>query len=206
MPPPTPPSSPPFFLNEAFWTMIAAILALVFGVFGSLILRWWAQRFAAKLTIGFDKLPNYSGVLGGAFHARVPVFNQTGKEAAREIEVFLQDINLEYSPQPFTKPSYLPLRLRWTHGSDPVCDRIAGGAYRLLDLAALSTDPANQQIVLSFATERNIPARLFAGEYRLDLLITDNSTARKLEVKLTLHNMAIAQGENPGDYISIEEL
>src|SRR5947207_7421835 len=121
----------------AWWTAITAIVAAVlglWGIFGPPIVSW---LWKPKLELVFDKLSGFSEIINGNWCLRLPVLNRTGRRSATAIEVFLESIRQEHvrnRPQPST---YLPVRLLWTHERKPVSDRIAGGAYRLLDFGYL---------------------------------------------------------------------
>jgi hypothetical protein len=118
-------------------------------------------------------------------YLRVPVSNRKGRKAATEVEVFLESIQEQAAGRRVQLPTYLPLRLLWCHGDSAVCDRIAGGAYRLLDLGSLvsqtgrynpNTDETDETDVTELELRTEIWSRfrvsLPLGSYTIQLLIT----------------------------------
>ena len=209
------------YLDSTAWTALATIVALVLGVYGILgpsLLAWIRKP---KLLLEVSKLEEHSEMIGDVFMLRIPVSNQKGRKAAKEIEVFLESIVEEHVEHPIRIPKYLPLRLLWCHGETPICDHIAGGAFRLLDLGHLTftinsetgfveavmarLNEANP-IVLGFRTEI-IPnfaqLGLPVGSYTLRFLIVSASTAERQKITLTVRNQLLQYELPLSSYIHI---
>jgi hypothetical protein len=110
----------------------------------------------------------------------------------------------------------------WAHGGGPVCDRIAGGAYRLLDLGQLTftinsgtgfveavmarLSEANP-VVLGFTTEIIPIAQklgLPVGSYILDFLIASDSTVDRPSITITIRNQLLEQGAGLQQYLHVQ--
>lgn len=208
-------------LDSTAWTALATIVALILGLYGisGPPLRAWIRKPKLRLEIG--KLAEHSELVGDVFVLRIPVSNQRGRRAAKEVEVFLESIGEEHVEHPLQLPKYLPLRLLWCHGESPICDHVAGGAYRLLDLGRLTftinsetgfveavmarLNEANP-IVLGFRTEI-VPnfeqLGLPVGSYTLGFLIISKSTAERQKITLTVRNQLLEYGLPLSSYVHI---
>jgi hypothetical protein len=208
-------------LDSTAWTALATIVALVLGVYGIFgpPIGAWIRKPRLRLEIG--KLADHSELIGDVFMLRIPVSNEKGCRAAKEIEVFLESIVEEHVDHPIHVPKYLPLRLLWCHGQGPICDHIAGGAFRLLDLGQLTftinsetgfveavmsrLNEANP-IVLGFSTEivptfaqLGVPV----GSYTLGFLIVSASTGERQKMTVTVRNQLLQHGLPLSSYIHI---
>jgi hypothetical protein len=194
-------------LDGTAWTALATIVAMTLGfigVFGKGISTWCRKP---RLLLRFDRLLAHSECVQERFwQLRLPVFNRKWLNAATKVEVFLEYIEKQNVTHPFTPPTYLPIRLHWSHAGGPVCDRITGGTYRLIDFGKLSFSinaetgfgeavmaELNEasRVVLGFDTE--IPAvnaelRLPAGHYVLGLIVAATCVTKRYRVRVMIHN------------------
>ena len=210
-------------LDTTWWTAIATIIALglgLWGIFGPSITR---RIYRPTLRLCFCDLATHSERINDTFHLRVPVANTEGKIPATDIEVYLLSITQEDVQDPIQVPTYLPIRLVWAHGGQPVVDRIAGGTKRLLDFGHLTfttnsttsfveaisarIDQANP-ILLGFNLEI-VPTAgrigLPMGSYRLKFLISCSEGTIHQRAVVTLRNRHLEDGNMLADYLHIEE-
>ena len=210
-------------LDSTAWTAIATIVALMLGLYGvfgkALIARIWRPQ----LRLEVDMLAEYSELIDDVFVLRVSVSNQGGRSAAKQVEVFLERIREEHVKYPLQLPKYLPVRLLWCHGTGAICDRIAGGAQRLLDFGQLTFTINSRTgfveaikarlnevnpVVLGFSAEI-VPTfgklGLPSGSYAIDFLITSESSARRQTVKLSIRNQLLDYTLPLSRYIEIED-
>jgi hypothetical protein len=202
----------PFGLDLTWWTAITVIVAAVlglWGVVGPIIVRWvWKP----KLELVFDRLSDFSEIRDGKRCLRLPVSNWTRHPVANNIEVFLESIRNEHVKKPRPLATYLPVRLLWSHGSKPVCDRIASGAYRLLDIGYLVFTVGPKQLLdpdsaradaLVFYTEVGT-LELAIGSYVIGFLVTSHSSVKRYRFKLTIRDQAFDPKAKPKRYLKIE--
>src|SRR5262249_43556195 len=130
------------YLDATAWTAIVAIVALALGLYGAFgaPLVSWIRRPILRLEV--QRLDRHSELSPdrSQFILRVPVSNPKGRRAGTEVEVFLESVEEKGASHRVRLPTYLPVRLLWCHGGSAVCDRIAGGAHRLLDLAQIVSE------------------------------------------------------------------
>jgi hypothetical protein len=198
--------------------MVAAALGL-WGIFGSAIVSWLRKP---KLELIFDRLSEFSEIIGDYWCLRLPVSNRTGRRSATAIEVFLESIREEHAKHPLQLPTYLPVRILWAHDRKAVCDRIAGGAYRLLDLGHLTFKinikadfveavvfrlPDANPVALGFITEID-PAALRlglpVGSYIIGFLVASDSSAERYRFKLTVRGQPFEPKAKLERYLHIE--
>ncbi len=211
-------------LDATWWTALAAIVALVlglWGIFGPPIVRWIKQP---KLKLVFSELTEHSELLDDIYHLRVPVANADGKSPATDVEVFLLTIVQEHVKDPIQLPTYLPIRVVWAHGGQPVSDRIAGGTQRLLDLGHLTftiNSTTGYEEAISARIEEANPALLGfnleiiptsgriglpVGTYTLKFLISSSESTFRQSFVVTVRNRRLQDGERLGDYLHINQL
>jgi hypothetical protein len=147
-----------------------------------------------NLRLEVERLANHSELSKDCrqFFLRLPVSNRKGRRAGTEIEVFLESVQESGAGHRVHLPTYLPVRLLWSHGKAAVCDRIPGAAYRLLDLGYVvskpgkydpETDTMDHTDVNELVFETEISSKVYVGlplgSYKVQFLITSASTARR---------------------------
>ena len=139
-------------LDATAWTAIATIVVGILGLYGAFWkpLASWIWKPILRLEV--ERLADHSDLSHDRrmFVLHIPVSNRARRRAATDIEVFLESIQRQHADRRFELPTYLPVRLLWCHGQSAICDRIAGGAYRLLDLGYITSqrgtyDPATDK-------------------------------------------------------------
>jgi hypothetical protein len=210
------------WLDATAWTALATIVAAALGLYGAFWSNFWPWLRKPVLELGFDRFSEYSELIGNVWWLRLPVSNRASRRSAQNVEVFLESIREEYVQHPLQIPKFLPIRLIWAHGGGPVCDRIAGGAYRLLDLGQLTftiksgtgfveavmarLSEANP-MVLGFTTEIIPIAQklgLPVGSYTLDFLIASDSTVDRRSITITIRNQLLEQGAGLQQYLHVQ--
>lgn len=213
--------STPLGLDSSWWTAIATILALVLGLLGIIgpsISRWF---WKPKLNLEARKVIDHSDLHDDVFHLRLPVSNAKGKNPAADVEVFLEYIQMDHATDPVELPRYLPIRLTWAHGGGAICPRIAGGAYRLLDLGVISfTVNSETDFITAFSayvdninpislcfnaevaansTKLGVPS----GAYTLGFLIASNSSVCRQKIRIVLKRREIDASLPLSSYLEI---
>ena len=125
-------------IDSTGWTAIASITALtlgLYGILGPLIYRFFTRP---KLRIYYDRIGRHSSHIGDRIHVRIPIYNEKCRSAAEQVEVFLEDIKQLPTSHSFLDLTFLPIASQMEpYRHSPICDRISGGAFRLLDLGQL---------------------------------------------------------------------
>ncbi len=210
------------WLDATAWTALATIVAAALGLYGAFWTSFWPWVRKPTLELGFNRLSEFSEPIGDVWWLRLPVSNGAGRRSAQNVEVFLESIREEYVQHPLQIPTFLPIRLMWAHGGGPVCDRIAGGAYRLLDLGQLTftinsgtgfveavmarLSEANP-VVLGFTTEIVPTAQqlgLPVGSYTLGFLIASESTVDRHSITITIRNQLLEHGAGLQQYLHFQ--
>jgi len=208
-----------FGLDITWWTAIATMVALALGLLGIFGPAIVSRLCKPKLELVFDKLSKFSEVIQGNWCLRLPVSNRTGRRSTTAIEVFLESIRHEHVKNPRPLPTYLPVRLLWTHERKPVCDRIAGGAYRLLDFGYLvftpKVTPASEldsiadtrPDALAIDTEiypSSGRLELAVGSYIIGFLVTSDSSVKRYRFKFTISDQPFEPKAKLKRYLQIE--
>jgi hypothetical protein len=180
--------------------MVAAALGL-WGIFGSAIVSWVRKP---NLELVFDRVSDFSEIIGQNWCLRVPVSNRTGRRSATAIEVFLESIRQEHVKNPLQSPKCLPVRLLWTHDRKPVCDRIAGGAYRLLDLGYLVFAAETKPDGVAFDLEIDQKPVLAVGSYVVGFLVTSDSSMKRYRFNMTIYDRHFEPKAKLERYLDIE--
>lgn len=213
--------SAPFGLDTAWWTALATIVALILGLIGffaPMIGRWISKP---NLKLEIAKMADHSEFVGDDLFIRIPVSNGTRKQPAEAVEVFVESIRELDVQEPLDLPRYLPIRILWTHGVGPVCDRIAGGAYRLFDLGVLKftinsetgfiaavsarIDDENP-VALQFQYEIAPTAGqigLPSGLYTLTFLLACGASVKRQKVEIEIKRKHRDEGTKPSDFIRL---
>jgi hypothetical protein len=210
------------YLDSTAWTALATIVALILGLYGIFGPPFLARVRKPKLRLEFGKLADHSELVDDVFVLRIPVSNRRGRNAAKEVEVFLESIVEEHVEHPLRLPKYLPLRLLWCHGESPICDHIGSGAHRLLDLGKLTftinsktgfveavKSRLNEEtpVVMGFRTEI-IPnfeqLGLPVGAYTIGFLIISATSAERQKLTFTIRNQRLDHGLPLSSYISVD--
>lgn len=135
-------------------TAVATLLAVLVALFQEPFRRWknsprlgitWRERDSNR-----EELAN--GVLT---YVRLHVIN-TGREAARRVEVIITDVYRRHSDGSYQlEAAFLPTALKWTHSEAPRCEELPPGAARLCNLGAYLYSDANDKTIRKFylATE-----------------------------------------------------
>ncbi len=126
--------------------------------------------------------------------------------AATNVEIFLARIDKEDVIHAFTPPTYLPIRLHWSHAGGPLCERIPPGTYRLVDFGKIwfninpdtgfveaVTAELKQASRLSLGFDTEIPSvnqelRLPAGCYVLELIVAAERVTKRFRVRVRIKN------------------
>ena len=190
-------------LDATAWTALATIVALLLGlwsIFGAPIVSFVRRP---SLSLDWHKCFMHSERVEDAYWVRVPVMNRWWVKAAANVEVFLEAVEELHSNHPLVLPRYLPIRIRWTHGSASICDRIAPGSYRLLDLATLafainSETAFVDTVMIRLSHENPVHLRfnceiqpvqghiaLPVGTFRLKFLVTSDVSVQRQSATVT---------------------
>jgi len=219
-----------YFLGIATtaWTAIACFVALFVGILAIFQQQIVNLAISPQLSLQASKAINFSSWVKKEIFIRIPVANAGeclfSRFSASNVEVFLESISEPNTDHPFEIPQFLPIRLLWCHSnpSSPVCDRLAYGSTRLLDLGKISfwtpdggvsTDEAlyahfgnRSPVRFEFATE--VPTRegcsLTVGSFRAHFLIvgTNCHVIRKSFV-ITIRNVKPDPQKDIKEYFSL---
>lgn len=208
-------------LDATAWTALAAIIALSLGLWsivGAPFIEWIRKP---RLSFVWDKCFMHSELVGDAYFIRLPVTNASWVKPGNSVEVFLEQIEELHSNHPLQLPRYLPIRIKWTHGGALICDRIAPGTYRLLDLADLAfTINSETDFVDAVMTRlRNAnPAHLSfncevesaqgrialpVGTFRLSFLITSDRSINRQHATITLKQRHLEEPYDIAQHLTI---
>lgn len=196
-------------------------MALALGLAGILWPLIAARIRCPKLDLRFSLLDVHSEIRDDVFHLRLPVSNAAGKAPAEDVEVFLEFICGDHVTEELVLPRFLPIRLVWAHGIGPVCDRIAGGAYRLIDFGALtftinSTTGLERALVAFCEGENPILLELHfeilpsmgqvalpVGTYTFGFLIASKSSVCRQQVTLSVLRRGFDDGAELATFVQI---
>jgi hypothetical protein len=80
---------------------------------------------------------DYNSEVNGGYWLRLPIHNKAGRDAAQNVEVFLESV---LALGPASAPvNAIPMRIGWCHGAQANCASIPGGGFRLLNLGVIQT-------------------------------------------------------------------
>ena len=212
------------------WTIALGLAGFVLSCLVAIKPIWWRLQ-RPKLRLRPDLIDGHSDPYDPYeslfVTLRLPVENVEAswirhRQAAKKVEIHLESIRRmggEYHP-----PRFLPIRIRWTHVGQPVCDWIAHGATRLLDLGQLRSeqllDPtAPGTINMSVANERHLDMCLFfdtevqarqdwalpPGCYELGLLISCEQYCERKKLGIEWSTLASDPGVTVGNAVRVWE-
>ncbi len=166
-------------LAEATGTLILAVGTLALAAVAifpeharALVYRPIAYVFYGRHSFLFQQMSSQGGT--PQFVLRLLVTN-VGNSLATVIECHVTDLRfINVSGHQQRMPNFIPIRLRWTHTSEPVVDYLAEATSRVVDLAYLALEAATNLPVLSLATEIGFHqfTTLPAGSYVVELTVT----------------------------------
>jgi len=199
--------------DAATWTAIgtvgATIVALgvaVIGAFWNSIKSWLRKPRLVPLADRVFVHSELVSIDGEAFwQLRLPIKNKAWRRAATNVEVFLSDIKETTGSELFSQPTYLPIRLQWSHARGLVCERIASGVYRLLDLGKVR--PGTEPVSVTFDTEIprvNQDLVLPDGCYILRIIVAADGVTKRYRLRLRLKEKIL--GPNLADCVDLERL
>jgi hypothetical protein len=180
------------------WTAVgtigATIVALTVSIVGAFSKSIKAWRRKPRLKLLVNRLSEHSELVSVAEEAfwqlRLPIKNNGWRGAATNVEVFLSSIGKESDGDSFTSPTYLPIRLHWSHAGGPICERIPAGIYRLLDFAKISPST----LALTFDTEIprvNEDLVLSSGSYTLQIIVAAEHVTKRYGMRVRIEGQPV---------------
>jgi hypothetical protein len=190
------PQKPGFWGWDAeTWTAVgtvgATIVALALALIGAFAKSVNASIQKPRLKPLVKQLSKHSELIAidgqGWWQLRVPIINSGLRGAATNVEVFLSGITKENDDDSFLAPTYLPIRLHWTHAGGQICPRIPAGVNRLLDFGKVS--PSTH--VLRFDTEISLVNEVLvlpSGSYILKIIVAADNVTRQFSLRARLED------------------
>jgi hypothetical protein len=180
------------------WTAVgtvgATIVALTVSIVGafSKSIGAWIRKPRLKLLV--NRLAEHSELVSvdekAFWQLRLPIKNNGWRGAAANVEVFLSSVGKESNRDSFTAPTYLPIRLHWSHAGGPICERIPAGIYRLLDFGKISPST----LTLTFDTEIprvNEDLVLSSGSYSLQIIIAAEHVTKRYGMRVRIEDQPV---------------
>lgn len=190
-------------LTSTQWTALAAIaaafsasVALLYPIIGAGIKALYARLRAPALFIDFAAIDTYSSEYNQGYWFRIPVRNKAKRRPAKNVRVFVRSLTTETATGETQQTEFVPMCLRWCHGTSPVIDSISGGEFRLLDFGVM--DIHSEEVAIFSGTPRQlvisgevsaagnfIPA---TGTYRVHLTISaEGITPFNVTAQVAIH-------------------
>jgi len=131
---------------SAVATAVAASVAVLYPV----VTSWAGRRNRPNVHIDRERIHDFSENAGnGRYSIRLPIANKPGRKAAKDVEVYLEELTKE-GAEANTPGKFVPMRLKWCHGDSPTCPSIPESSYRLLDLAEVNIERVRKGIPRSW--------------------------------------------------------